>query len=297
MDKKICPDCGREYALEDETCVDCGSKLKIMEVFEPEEWLIAYHEPIRENVENVAADLAAHGVEGKVRYVDLSDFNVSIKSSSMWALLVSRENAAAAVETLHKLYGYTEEAEREDVEALGNTYEFLGAPVEELATQKALWPLLCGAIRDEGLPAGLAEKARDALTAAGHAAEDDVLAALVAEIRENHYALRPRAFEPLIEILGEIATPKTPAQLLALCTHDDSTVRINAIHCVAWLGSADHAEALLPLLEDEDTDVRQETNATLQDLVGESAWVEHILSIEDGSKAKKAWEKVLAANP
>ena len=295
MDRKICPDCKRKYALEDDTCIDCGSKLIVEEVLDPGEWLIAYHEIVRENVDTIAADLAAHGVEGRVRYIDLSKFNVSLTSSSTWALLVPKENAEAAAETLHKLYGYTEEAEEEDIEALGEEYGFLQAPVDELAEDQPNWPMLCGAIRDTDLPGSLAEKARDALIAAGADAEENVLQALDSEIREDHYATRTWSFELLIEILGEIATENTAARLLGLCADEDSTVRINALHCLGTLGAPEHADALLPLLEDLDADVRQEADSALEEITGESAWSDYILSTADGSHARKAWEKALGA--
>lgn len=293
MDKKICPDCKREYALEDNTCVDCDSKLVVEEVLDPDEWFIAYHESIRENVDEIAAALAAHGVEGRVRYVDLGKFGVSLTSSSTWTLLVPRENAEAAAETLHKLYGYTDEAEAEDIEALGEEYSFLQAPADELADDESKWPMLCGAIRDPDLPGSLAEKARDALIAAGSAAEENVLQALDAEIREDHYATRTWSFELLIDILVEIATENTAARLLGLCADDDSTVRINALHCLGALGSPEHADALLPLLEDPDVDVCQEADTALEGITGESAWSDYILSAADGRHARKAWEKAL----
>jgi len=293
VDKKLCPHCKREYALEDETCVDCGSKLEIKEVLDPENWMIAYHEVIRENVDDVAKDLAAHGIQTKVRYVDLSEFNISLTSTSTWALLVPRESAEAAVEMLHKLYGYTEEAEKDDIEALGDTYAFLQAPVEELAADESLRTDLCNAIRDEDLPESLARKARDALIAAGPPAEDEVLAALVSEIRREHYATKGWVFEPLIEILAEIGTDKTSIQLLALCLHDDSMVRINALHCAGLLCSPDDAKALPPLLEDPDADVRQEADSALEELTGRSACADHILTLQDGKNARAKWERIL----
>ena len=297
MDKKVCPDCKREYALEDETCVDCGSKLEIKEVLDPENWMIVYHESIRENVDDVAKDLAAHGIEGRVRYVDLTKLNISLTSASTWALLVPRESAEAAVEMLHKLYGYTEEAEKDDIEALGDTYGFLQASVEQLAADESLRADLCNAMRDQNLPESLAEKARDALIAAGSAAEDEVLGALVSEICQDHYATKGWAFEPLIEILAESGTDKTSIQLLALCLHDDSMVRINALHCAGWLCSDDHVNALPPLLEDPDADVRQEADGALEELTGESVCTDHILTPEDGRKARAKWEEFLGVKP
>jgi len=293
MDRKVCPDCGRKYALEDDTCVDCGSKLEVEEVFEPGDWMIAYHERIRENVEDVAGRLRTRGIPGKVRFIDLADFELSIIPDRTWALLVHRDYAEAALEVMRREYGYSEEAEEEDIEAVGAEYAFLKAPVGDLAADAALAPKLCEALRDSELPESLAEKARDALAAMGPPAEDDVLHALAAEIREDHYAMRPWSFEPFLRALAEIGTEKTPAALLELCGDDDSTVRINAVHCLAIVGDVDHAAALTPLLEDEDDDVRNEANEALRQLTGEDAWDEHILTPDDGRRAREAWEDML----
>jgi len=293
MDRKVCPDCGREYGLEDEVCVDCGSKLEIEEVFEPDEWMIAYHENFRENVEAIAARLEAHGVVSKVRFIDLADFELTIMSVQTWALLVHKDYAEAAVNLLRSEYGYTKEAEEEDVEAVSEQYRFLKGPVEELAADPALAPKVCEALRDSDLPESLAVKAREALIAMGQAAEDDVLQALESEIHEDHYAMQPWSFEPLIDVLGEIGTVKTISMLLKLCESEESTVRINAVHCLGLLGDIDHAMIITPMLEDEDDDVRNETNDALRQLTEENAWDEHIYTREDGRRAREAWEDEL----
>ena len=293
MDKKICPDCGREFDLQDEKCVDCGTPLVVQEVLDPEDYAIVFHDPVRENVETVQTDLAAHGIEGKARYVNLTDFNVSIRGALTWALLVRREDADRTLETLHKLYGYTEEAEREEVEAVDPKYQFiLDTPAEQLAG-KSNWARLCDAIRDPNLPESLAEKASTALIAAGEAAEDFVLDALISELRQDHYAVRVCSIEAFVTVLAEIGSEKTIKKLLELCADPDSTLRINAVHCLGEVATADYAPAILPLLEDEDDDVRQEANAALEQTTGESVSPEYIYTPEDGKRVRKEWEELL----
>ena len=292
MDKKICPDCGREYLLEDETCTDCGTPLVGKEVLDPEEYAIVFHDPIKENVESVQADLAAHGIEGKVRYVNLTDFNVSVRGTSTWALLVPRENADRTMETMHKLYGYTEDAEREEVDATDAKYQFLSAPAEGLA-DKSNWARLCDAIRDPNLPETLAEKASSALIAAGESAEQAVLDALISELRQDHYAVRVCSVEAFVNVLAEIGSEASLKKLLELCAEPDSDVRINAVHCLGELGTADHCSAILPLLEDDDDDVRQEANGALEQMTGETVSPEYIYTPEDGKRVRKEWEELL----
>jgi hypothetical protein len=152
-------------------------------------------------VDNVAADLARHGIDGNVRQVNLSEFNISIVGTIMWALLVPRDMANKAMETMHRVYGYTEDAEKEEVEAVAEQYKFLEQPAEQLAG-KAYWPMMCQAIRDPDLPETLAKKASDALISAGRPAEETVLHALLAEIREDHYSVRTYSIETFVGILS-----------------------------------------------------------------------------------------------
>jgi len=292
MDRKVCPDCGREFQLEDETCVDCGTPLLIKEDLNPEDYAIVFHDPIKENVDAVQADLAAHGVGGKVRQVNLSDFNISVRGAETWALLVPRDQADEALGVLHKLYGFTDEAEEEEAAAAPEQYKFLEADPEELA-DPANWQKLCEALRDCDLPEKLARNAIDALVIAGQPAEDIVLQSLVDELEQGHYAVRACSTEPFIEVLAEIGTEKSVAKLMELCTSSDSDVRINAVHALGEIGMLEHAPLLLPFLEDEDEDVRQEANAALEQMTGEIVEPEYILTTDDGKKARKEWEKTL----
>ena len=292
MDRKVCPDCGREFLLEDETCVDCGTPLMIKEDLNPDDYAIVFHDPIKENVDAVATDLAEHGVDGKMRMVNLSDFNVSIRGAETWALLVPRDRADEALDLLHMLYGFSEEAKDEDAAAAPAQYKFLEARPDELA-HPANWQKLCDALRDCDLPEKLARNAIDALVVAGQPAEDVVLEALGDELQRGHYAVRACSIEPFIEILAEIGTEKTIAKLLELCKISDSDVRINAVHALGEIGTFEHAPLLLPFLEDEDEDVRQEANAALEQMTGEVIEPEYILTVEDGKKARKEWEKEL----
>ena len=278
--------------LEDETCVDCGTPLLIKEDLNPDDYAIAFHDPIKENVDAVQADLAAHGVDGKVREVNLSDFNVSIRGAETWALLVPRDQADEALDVLHKLYGFTDEAEQEEVAEAPEQYRFLEAHPEELA-DPANWQKLCDALRDPDLPESLARNAIDALVIAGLPAEDIVLQSLVDELDQGHYAIRGCSIEPFIEILAEIGTEKTIVKLLELCEKSDSDVRINAVHALGEIGTLEHAPLLLPFLEDEDEDVRQEANAALEQMTGEVVEPEYLLTPEDGKKARKEWEGTL----
>jgi len=278
--------------LEDETCVDCGTPLLIKEDLNPDDYAIAFHDPIKENVDAVQADLAAHGVDGKVREVNLSDFNISVRGAETWALLVPRDQADEALDVLHKLYGFTDEAEEEEVAAAPEQYKFLEADPDELA-DPANWQKLCDALRDPDLPESLARRAIDALVIAGLPAEDIVLQSLVDELDRGHYAIRGCSIEPGIEILAEIGTEKTIAKLLDLCEKSDSDVRINAVHALGEIGTLEHAPLLLPFLEDEDEDVRQEANAALEQMTGEIVEPEYIFTTEDGKKARKEWEEAL----
>jgi len=299
MEKKVCPDCKREFDFADETCVDCGTRLEIVEVLNYPDWLIAVHDPVRENLDGVRQDLAAHGIEGKVAFVNLSDFEMSISAHHTWALLVEREQMEKAVETLRTLYGFTEDALQEEVQAAAGQYAFLGfteaakASVEELAADASLYPRLCQAVVDENAPEPLVQKASEALIAAGRKAEDEVLAALLREIRTDHYVIRSFAFEQLLAILLEIGTAKTALALVNLATEPESTVRINAVHCIAELSVLRDPRVLLPLLEDEDEDVRQEANQALEQLAEKSAYPDYIYTPEDGARAREAWTKAL----
>lgn len=293
QDKQTCPECGRDNAIENNRCIYCGKIFGKPEKLNPNEWAILFHNPIKENVEDLQRDLKEHGVDAEVRYINLGDFKISIRSVSTWALLVSREGAAGAYEILHRLYGKLEEPEEEDAEALHGKYGFLERPVDGLADDESVRPMLCKALHDPDIPERLAEKVRDVFIAAGSAAEDDVLNALVEELRTDHYAVRAWAVELILSILGGIGTEKTMQQLVELLTNDDSTVRINAVHSLQELGSEEYAKVLLPLLEDEDTDVRIEANEALEALTGLAAVEEYLDTRELGVKARRRWEELL----
>jgi HEAT repeat protein len=70
-------------------------------------------------------------------------------------------------------------------------------------------------------------------------------------------------------------------------------VRINAVHCLGELATVDQAPAFLPLLEDEDDDVRQEANAALEHITGERVSPEYIYTPEEGKRVRQEWEELL----
>ncbi len=47
------------------------------------------------------------------------------------------------------------------------------------------------------------------------------------------------------------------------------------------------------MLEDEDDDVRQEANAALEQITGETVYPEYIYTPQDGKKVRKEWEELL----
>ncbi|HUS57665.1 MAG TPA: HEAT repeat domain-containing protein [Planctomycetota bacterium] len=290
MDKKVCNECGREYKLTTETCPECGSALEVREVPDPENWVIIFHSLIKENVFEVQSNLSDYGISSEARLVNLSDFKISLRSMTTWAVVVRKEIVGEAIDKLHMAYGF--EPARKDAEAVAARYPVLQEPAEKLA-EKPNWPIIIEALRDPELPGPLIEKSISALIAAGNAAEEIVLQALIEELHQEHYTVRAHAVDPLTDALSEIGTQQTIERLLELCADPDSTTRLNAVHCIGLFGTIEHARNLLPLLEDEDEDVRQETNEALGTLTDDYVWEDLITTPEEGRKVRRRWEKLL----
>jgi len=274
-----------------ETCPECGSALEVRDVPDPENWVILFHSNIKENVLEVQQELSKCGVKCTARYIDLTDYGISFRFASTWALLAPKEDVSATLDRLHNMYGF--EPGRKDAETVAARYPSMSESAETLAL-KQNWPLVITALRDPELPGPLVERAINALALAGSPAEETVLQALIEELHKQHYIVGSYVIDPLADVLTDIGSEKATSRLIELLSDPDSTTRINAIHCLGILGNEEDIAALLPLLEDEDADVRQEANSAIGSITDDSVSPEYVETPEEGREARVAWEQYLA---